>query len=388
MSLKALQGARIARTIETFLPNVTGPVRQSFEIAAALERAGIRSPVYCPRIDVPATAPAEESIGGVEVHRLDESFRISRYAVTPSLPRMLEGADLVHAHNLRNAQTDLAWRFCLARRVPLVVHAHGGLEGFRHYRMGLGARAAYRVYDQLILARVLGHAGAILVSSEAERREALAGGLPAGKVEVVPPGVRCPEALPQRGGDPGSLRLLSVGRLCALRRPELLVEALVSLPSARLTLVGAPARMSAWDSPITVESLRDLAVRRGVSDRLDLPGALWGEALEKVWASADLFLYASRYESFGLPLLEAAARGLPLVTTKVGVAPEILREGETGAYTDGTAADLALQVRTLSASSPWEAAARQARDFVRPRHSWEAAAETCAGIYARLLGKA
>ncbi|NIP99801.1 MAG: glycosyltransferase, partial [Nitrospinaceae bacterium] len=51
------------------------------------------------------------------------------------------------------------------------------------------------------------------------------------------------------------------------------------------------------------------------------------------YQSADVFVYPSRYENFGQPVLEAAAWGLPVIATSTGVASEIIREGETGFLT-------------------------------------------------------
>jgi glycosyltransferase involved in cell wall biosynthesis len=49
-----------------------------------------------------------------------------------------------------------------------------------------------------------------------------------------------------------------------------------------------------------------------------------------VYQNSDLFLFASTYENFGLPLLEAAHFGLPLVSTDVGVAKDLIDESKGG----------------------------------------------------------
>ena len=379
---------KVVRTIEAFLPNLTGPATQAWEISAALERRGVSSPVCTSRLDVPDSCPAEERLGPVQVFRLGAPFRLGRYAPTPGLPCRLKGADLVHTHNFRHAQCDLAALWAAARGVPWVVHAHGGLAGFLSHGLSRAALGLYGIYDALVLRPELARAAAVCVSSEEERREALAAGLPERKVVLVSPGVRAPEAMPVRGADPERLRLLFVGRLCARRRPEALIESLALLPGAFLTLVGAPTQMSALERPLDLDSLRRLAEERGVSGRVRFTGALYGEDLERAYAEADLFVYPTRYENFGFPLLEAAARGLPLVSTRVGVAHDILKEGETGCFTSGEPGDLAGKIRDLAGLSPWAAAARHARESVLPRFSWEAAGERCHRLYEAVLGGA
>ena len=54
------------------------------------------------------------------------------------------------------------------------------------------------------------------------------------------------------------------------------------------------------------------------------------EALRELFAGAEVFLYSSRSEGFGLPPLEAQAAGCAVVSTRVGDVAEFVREGETG----------------------------------------------------------
>jgi glycosyltransferase involved in cell wall biosynthesis len=49
------------------------------------------------------------------------------------------------------------------------------------------------------------------------------------------------------------------------------------------------------------------------------------------YSRADVYLHLARYESFGFPLIEAAAAGVPVVSTRVGVAPELLN-GDMATY--------------------------------------------------------
>ncbi len=63
------------------------------------------------------------------------------------------------------------------------------------------------------------------------------------------------------------------------------------------------------------------------------------ESLFKEYARATVLLHVARYESFGLPLIEAAAMGLPVVTTPVGIAPDLLSGELSGFLIDGRAPD-------------------------------------------------
>jgi hypothetical protein len=99
----------ILRTIESFLPYVSGPARQAASISEKLEERGISSPVVTSYLDVDSNLPARETLGRVQVTRLPVQFRIMRYAVTSGLSQYLQGADIIHSHNYRNFQTDAAF---------------------------------------------------------------------------------------------------------------------------------------------------------------------------------------------------------------------------------------------------------------------------------------
>ncbi|SDG29569.1 glycosyltransferase family 4 protein [Halorientalis regularis] len=68
------------------------------------------------------------------------------------------------------------------------------------------------------------------------------------------------------------------------------------------------------------------------ADAICQPGYVSDEELRYAYENAALFLFPSRYEGFGLPPLEAAAVGTPVVSSRVGAIPEIL--GETAEYVD------------------------------------------------------
>jgi glycosyltransferase involved in cell wall biosynthesis len=62
----------------------------------------------------------------------------------------------------------------------------------------------------------------------------------------------------------------------------------------------------------------------------------WQNSIASYYRTADLFLTTSLYEGYGLTLVEAAAAGCPIVSSNVGVAPEVIDDGVTGFICDAT----------------------------------------------------
>ena len=73
----------------------------------------------------------------------------------------------------------------------------------------------------------------------------------------------------------------------------------------------------------------DAATRFGLEPRIRRYGALDQAAIAQVMERMDLFVFSSRFEAYGMALAEAAAKGLPAVTTDVGAAARLYRHGAT-----------------------------------------------------------
>jgi glycosyltransferase involved in cell wall biosynthesis len=128
-------------------------------------------------------------------------------------------------------------------------------------------------------------------------------------------------------GHPSDVVLLYVGRLAPEKRLHLLKPLLERISGVRLALIG--------DGP-----------HRGYLEGLftGLPvvfaGYCDGEELASAYASADIFVFASAHESFGLVVAEALASGLPVVSSRVGGAEDIIQHGQNGYIFDVDNPDL------------------------------------------------
>ena len=114
-----------------------------------------------------------------------------------------------------------------------------------------------------------------------------------------------------------------VARLAPVKNHELLLEAWKSVldrcPDAVLLVVGNGSQEPRLRAQAEALGLGDSV--RFLGFRLDIPDIL--QAL-------DVFVLSSRSEGLSLTLLEAEAAGLPIVATRVGGNPEVVRDGESG----------------------------------------------------------
>jgi glycosyltransferase involved in cell wall biosynthesis len=167
----------------------------------------------------------------------------------------------------------------------------------------------------------------VIVDSESTRRDliALLGASPA-RVDVVPLGlgaVRRAEALP----GPEVRSRLELGD----RRVVLSLSA--KRPHKNLAaLIGALARIAPNRRPLLVlpgyptwyeAELRERARAAGVGADVRFLGWVSRAEIEGLWAIADAFAFPSLYEGFGLPVLEAMARGVPVACSDAASLPEV-----------------------------------------------------------------
>jgi len=231
---------------------------------------------------------------------------------------------------------------------------------------------------RLLVSASVARSRRLIVDCDFGRRE-LAGLFPAAadRIATIPlgPDDDLPPAPPRaaaraRVGAVGP-RLLSVGSIFNRRRLPVLVDAL-----GRLRRSGIPAVLDVVGDDRTSPRLEIGGLVRGLglADAVNLLGFVTDEELAVRYAAADAFVFLSEYEGFGLPVLEAMVRGLPVVTSTRPCLGELF--AGAAALVDPTdAAALAATLGELltSAGLRQELAARgraHARSF-----SWAEAAE-------------
>jgi glycosyltransferase involved in cell wall biosynthesis len=209
--------------------------------------------------------------------------------------------------------------------------------------------------------------------------------VPAVKVDVVPSGpglapVAAPTPEPQLratlGLGPGPL-VLSVSARRPHKNLARLIEALGRVPGAELVLPGYP---TAFD-----DDLRDDARRAGVAERVHLCDWVDDAQLEGLYRAATCLAFPSLAEGFGLPVLEAMARGLPVACSSVSALPEVA--GDAALLFDPYNIDaIAGAVATLLDDEALRSRLAARGREQAARFTWERTAVGTVASYRRALG--
>ena len=160
-----------------------------------------------------------------------------------------------------------------------------------------------------------------------------------------------------------------------------LIGALARIPGERRPLLVLPG-YGTWHEA----ELRERAAALGVGADVRFLGWVSEEELEGLWALARAFVFASLYEGFGLPVLEAMARGVPVACSNASSLPEVAGDAALmfDPY-DERAIAAALETLLLQ-DEPTRARVR-AHGLARAQQfSWQRTARETLASYARALG--
>ncbi len=376
---------KILRTIESFFPCVSGPANQAYRISAELESRKISSPIVTTYCNIDKTLPKKESYGKVHITRFRNQIQVMKYCVSLGMVMDLRNFDIIHSHSYRSFQTDMACLAATAKRKPFVLSTHGTLTGYKYILGNKFAHLPYKIYDTGTFKNAVCRADAIVVSSDNEWREALEFGIDKKKICVIPAGIdvadyETPPARPSK-----LLNLLFVGRIARNRYLEPLLKALQYSDEVKLTIVGGEEKSSSLSRKGYLVELKALADELGVRERIVFAGAKYGKELISYYQAADVFAYTSLYENFGQTLLEAAATGLPIISTSVGIAPEIVIDGETGFLVSDDPKMISEKIKELNNISTRREFGSRIKEIIKNKFAWPNITEQYLQVYQRLL---
>jgi glycosyltransferase involved in cell wall biosynthesis len=316
--------------------HVSGAEQMLLDVLRGLDRS-----LYEPHVLCPAEGRLAEEIKAANVPCRSLPPVNSRFALRPDL--ILRSVrhfwkaivamrrhvkelkpDLVHANTIRSGIA--ASIATVGTGIPVLWHVHDILP--RHV-----LSTAIRIFA-FVTQRTQ-----VIAVSHASARE-FCGAVPFdGRVRTIHNGIDL-DRFPMKSGAPSAFRerlsipddaflVCAVGQVCARKGLSELLDAFVSIqeraPQMHLAIVG---RAVFKHEEGYLNSLLNAAAASKCADRVHFTGEL--RDVSSVLQGADLLVLNSQQEPFGLVLVEAMASGTPVLATRVGGIPEIVRDSENG----------------------------------------------------------
>lgn len=299
-----------------------GIERHVFEFSRALIKKGVEVKVFTTFWN---GGREHETFEGIEIYRApDSSIKFGKFGRLFDLHYYTWGKNLLKLGNLFEADlvhslAPLSSAKDIKKKIPLISH-------FQHYEsIDKPIHLLYKPFHHRIEKMAYSNSDFTIAPSEFSKkalREAF--GLLENKVKVVPHGVDISRFAP-REKKSKSIRLLFVGGLEERKGVRYLIEALSSVinihSGVELILVGNGAQEP---------ELKELARKLNLEKHIKFAGYVngWSNEITNYYNSADIFVFPSLKEGFGMVLMEAMACGLPVISTNTSAIPEVV--GDAG----------------------------------------------------------
>lgn len=307
----------------------------------------------------------------------DRQYRLLLWSGLPLLPAWrapLEATDLFHGTDI------LAPRL----RCPTVVTVYDLTpQRFPHLHTRLN-----RIFLRWAIPAMSRRATAVIAISASTKRDlVMLSGIDPTKVHVTLLGVDHTRFAPQTPRQAAAALaplgihppyILAVGTLEPRKNLPTLLRAYATLPADTPPLVLTGGK--GWGD----DDLARLITALDLRQRVRFTGYVPDDLLPALYAAADVFVYPSLYEGFGLPVLEALACGAPVLTSNTSSLPEVV--GDAGVMVDPTdAPGLAAALGRLHTSPGERQTLREAGPLRARRFSWDACAAATLAVYRQVL---
>jgi len=381
-------------------PHVVGGLgKHVMELAPALAAAGIEVHVLSPRL---YGGSFEEGWRGLFVHRVDVprmheydylSFVSESNAVLQEradwLMKEAGRPDLVHAHDWLVARAAVQCKH--HHRLPLIATIHATERGRGRGQLGGPQSQAihgtewwltYEAWRVICASRYM--AGQV--------QDYFAS--PADKVDVIPNGVGPSRFQALEGVDLSDFRsnyavpdekiVFNVGRIVEEKGVHILVESvpqvLAQYEKAKFVVAG---------TGVLLDALRHRAWQLGVYERIYFCGYIPDETRDRLYKVADVAVFPSLYEPFGIVALEAMAARTPVVVAETGGLAEVVRHAETGITVyPGKPDSLAWGILHTLQNPEWtHQRVENAYREVLEHYNWSTIAQQTVAVYERVLAE-
>lgn len=363
-----------------------GTAERTFQLARFLTKRGAECAILT--LDIGETNIYESKLEGVSVFKLPcLNYRYYIHITWPfRIRRLISEFDVVHLMGHWTLLNALVALSCIRQGKPYVVCPAGALKPFGRSRL------LKKIYDVVVGRYIIRSAKGWVAITQAEKLDFTAYGVRADSIVVIPNGIdpeQYVEPTPaQRLTSITKLRLeegapyiLFLGRLNAIKGPDLLLEAFIEIakkfPDLHLVFAGP-------DSGLLL-TLQNRASQSAVGQRVHFVGYLGGE--EKVYAlrKSLCLVIPSRNEAMSIVVLEAGMCGTPaLFTDRCGL-DDFAREG-AGVMTEASAEsirDSLLQM--LPDSNALRIRGERLSEIVREKFLWASQANRYYRHYQQIL---
>jgi glycosyltransferase involved in cell wall biosynthesis len=221
------------------------------------------------------------------------------------ISKKIEESDIIHVHST----VDLSlMKIALKKGKPVIFTPHTLHEMYASFKRGIHKH-------------IVKKCNKILALSKKDEEKLILLGIPFNKIEIISLGVDSRKFKPVNKKIEKRLKILFVGRLSQKKGIDLLLNASEQVKDADFLIAGKVDNS---------QILNEIKKKQENNGNVKFLGSPSDKNLALIYRKADLFVFPSRADSFGMVNLEAMASGLPIIASNVGAVPELIENGKTG----------------------------------------------------------
>jgi glycosyltransferase involved in cell wall biosynthesis len=314
--------------------------------------------------------------GNVPITRLESKkfLPVEGYGVKlKGLEEALSGAELIHTHSYGTHHTDNAVKIAKKMKIPSLLTTHLHPSYASHHKI------LRSLYDTLIGKGTFERATHIITITEIERDYvAKRFAVPKEKMTAIPNGIDLSK-FKDLGYEREENTILFVGRLSPVKRLDMLLRAVAKVrkrvPDVKLRIIGRD-----WG---VKSDLVNLAKELKIEDNVEFLSEIPFESLVEHYNKAKVFALSSKYEAFGITIMEAIGCHTPVVVTGVGGVPEVV--GDAGILCNENHESMAAGILELLTDSEKYNVLKENTKKRRVLFDWDIIAKEVIKVYEKLL---
>ncbi len=324
---------KILQVIPFFAPKFAGSVAVLYQLSRSLSEIGHDVTILTSDFEFDAKYAQEIEGYGVKLVSFQTIANIGLFIYTPSMKpwveKNIQDFDVVHLHNFRSYQNTIVSDAAIKNGIPYIIQAHGSVLPF------FEKRNLKKMYDFIWGNQILRNATTLIAVSKIEREQYLEMGLPESKIEIIPNGIDFSEyeTLPERGKFRKKYNIgfdekiiLYLGRLHKSKNLEFLINSVSNIlkqqKGVRIVIAGPDD--GALDT--LIKQIKQLRIGNDVL----FTGPLYKKEKIEAYVDADVLVYPSVIEIFGLVPFEAIMCGTPIIVSDNCGCGEIVAAAQCG----------------------------------------------------------
>ncbi|MCC4765377.1 glycosyltransferase [Methanosarcina sp. DH1] len=339
---------KILQVIQFFSSNHGGSAVVPYELSKNLQKRGHEVTVLT--TDFQLNNDFIDSLEGVEVIPFHCQLNIGGLLVSPSINKYLNENiakfDIIHMHNFRTYQNIIVYKYAKKYNIPCILQAHGSVSRI------VEKKSLKYIYDVSCGNRLLKSVSNVIAVSNVEVNQYLQMNVPLEKVVVIPNGIDIGSfsSLPKKGSFRAKYHInqkhmiLYLGRLHERKGIEFLIRSFAEL----LTEMDNVILVLAGPDDGHLNKAKSIVEELSLNDKVKFTGFISSAEKLEAYMDADVLVYPSVLEIFGLVPFESITCGTPVIVTDDCGCGEFIKKANCGyLVTYGDIIDLKYKIRQI-----------------------------------------